>query len=286
MTRGLIPACAGKPRPRRPRIVPPRLIPACAGKTAVRRAGRLGPRAHPRVCGENRVHFGPGGGLEGSSPRVRGKPGVRHPPGRPPGLIPACAGKTLATPAMLVCLGAHPRVCGENTRGRTMSRPVPGSSPRVRGKPRAGLQEAARRGLIPACAGKTRETLAWPGVRWAHPRACGENMQQSAGAVESVGSSPRVRGKRSRGGSDALENRLIPARAGKTGPTPGKQCPSRAHPRACGENGSSDSPRVALAGSSPRVRGKLGKIGPPLPGVRLIPARAGKTRGRPPQRRG
>ena len=158
-----------------PALARVRLIPACAGKTPARTVATPRPWAHPRVCGENEVGTKVTADLEGSSPRVRGKPGVRHPPGRPPGLIPACAGKTLATPAMLVCLGAHPRVCGENTRGRTMSRPVPGSSPRVRGKPRAGLQEAARRGLIPACAGKTSCGSARSSSPRAHPRVCGEN---------------------------------------------------------------------------------------------------------------
>ena len=175
MTRGLIPACAGKPRPRRPRIVPPRLIPACAGKTAVRRAGRLGPRAHPRVCGENRVHFGPGGGLEGSSPRVRGKP--RRGDGRADlgGLIPACAGKTRATGPPARGPSAHPRVCGENAPALTGGEQCGGSSPRVRGKLGDLVPALARVRLIPACAGKTpARTVATPRP-WAHPRVCGEN---------------------------------------------------------------------------------------------------------------
>ena len=38
-----------------------------------------------------------------------------------------------------------------------------------------------------------------------------------------------------------------------------------------------------MGGSSPRVRGKLHRVGEPLAPPRLIPARAGKTRGRPPR---
>ncbi|EFW09847.1 hypothetical protein HMPREF9005_1171 [Actinomyces sp. oral taxon 178 str. F0338] len=56
-----------------------------------------------------------------------------------------------------------------------MTMPRIGSSPRVRGKPRAGLQEAARGGLIPARAGKTRRATRRGWAPWAHPRACGEN---------------------------------------------------------------------------------------------------------------
>ena len=51
-----------------------RLIPARAGKT--RRPGRrVGEaRAHPRACGENRPADASNGRVQGSSPRVRGKP--------------------------------------------------------------------------------------------------------------------------------------------------------------------------------------------------------------------
>ena len=74
-----------------------------------------------------------------------------------------------------------------------------------------------------------------------------------------------------------LLHRLIPARAGKTradGPGPVR---AQAHPRACGENVKDRVVPWTQVGSSPRVRGK------PVPtaldpyGLRLIPARAGKT---------
>ena len=45
----------------------------------------------------------------------------------------------------------------------------------------------------------------------------------------------------------------------------------------CGENLSTDTEDVILAGSSPRVRGKQGSGGPRPPELRLIPACAGKT---------
>ena len=71
------------------------LIPACAGKTASHRASPGRRPAHPRVCGENESI----GKLlfqgDGSSPRVRGKRDHGLLRRGPPGLIPACAGKTL-----------------------------------------------------------------------------------------------------------------------------------------------------------------------------------------------
>ena len=70
----------------------------------------------------------------GSSPRVRGKRG-RMLWGRPePGLIPACAGKTILETALTIAFKAHPRVCGENKDRDECSDPLQGSSPRVRGK--------------------------------------------------------------------------------------------------------------------------------------------------------
>ena len=50
-----------------------------------------------------------------------------------------------------------------------------------------------------------------------------------------------------------------------------------AHPRVCGENGSSSTPSTPRAGSSPRVRGKRERIADPGDQARLIPACAGKT---------
>ena len=52
------------------------LIPACAGKTPGSAGGGSRGSAHPRVCGENAAFetFHPAVG--GSSPRVRGKPGI------------------------------------------------------------------------------------------------------------------------------------------------------------------------------------------------------------------
>ena len=91
------------------------------------------------------------------------------------------------------------------------------------------------------------------------------------------GSSPLTRGKL--GLDRGLRNQrgLIPAHAGKTGPT--NPCPPtpRAHPRSRGEN------RVLLInaafeeGSSPLTRGKLTSPDEQLIKLGLIPAHAGKT---------
>ena len=112
--------------------------------------------AHPRVCGADRQ---PRTGIPqqcGSSPRVRGRRRRRtlprcssraHPrvcgadlategdPVYAERLIPACAGQTaVGVPGTGRCR-AHPRVCGADLEGAEREASVPGSSPRVRGRP-------------------------------------------------------------------------------------------------------------------------------------------------------
>ena len=165
----------GKQRPRRVFRSATGLIPACAGKTrgAERRSGK-GP-AHPRVCGENDCSKSPAICTAGSSPRVRGKRDETRGKYRATGLIPACAGKTFFGEGALRCGRAHPRVCGENPRFLDATRRVSGSSPRVRGKLHDSNPAPLKRGLIPACAGKTRPERRRRTRSKAHPRVCGEN---------------------------------------------------------------------------------------------------------------
>ena len=94
------------------------------------------------------------------------------------------------------------------------------------------------------------------------------------------GSSPRVRGKRHRRRLQQMRLGLIPARAGKTASAWVLAAPSRAHPRACGENPASGLGVSISAGSSPRVRGKPRPMGRGRAPGGLIPARAGKTSAR------
>ena len=93
-----------------------------------------------------------------------------------------------------------------------------------------------------------------------------------------TGSSPRGRGKRRRLGGRRRYQRLIPARAGKTPETHPHGGPTSAHPRAGGENPGGDDGQSIGFGSSPRGRGKRLVNDAHLVRVRLIPARAGKTK--------
>ena len=154
------------------------------------------PWAHPRVCGENGIEVAALGAKDGSSPRVRGKPDSRQARYQLTGLIPACAGKTEGPDRAREIVPAHPRVCGENRSAVHDPPAVPGSSPRVRGKREQVPGPVPRVRLIPACAGKTSDSLRSSLGDRAHPRVCGENTATGEVNGLRLGSSPRVRGKR------------------------------------------------------------------------------------------
>ena len=135
-----------------------RLIPACAGKTTSPRSKTARTWAHPRVCGENDLVAWFSQTPGGSSPRVRGKLSHIAADRHEQRLIPACAGKTLRILFPCYKYTAHPRVCGENRHGGWRGAEEGGSSPRVRGKRLCVLGHRGFSGLIPACAGKTRES--------------------------------------------------------------------------------------------------------------------------------
>ena len=194
-----------------------------------------------------------------------------------PGLIPAHAGKTESTPPQPWARWAHPRACGENQISKGWGPALAGSSPRMRGKPKARSAARAPRGLIPAHAGKTIQGPRILHCPLAHPRACGENDKAGRNFSGHRGSSPRMRGKLFWSHRDVIGTGLIPAHAGKTNGMRKVQPSARAHPRACGENDHEIEDAIKEMGSSLRMRGKRCFLssGNALSG--LIPAHAGKT---------
>ena len=217
------------------------LIPACAGQTRRPIRSRTQPRAHPRVCGADGDKIPVEIWGKGSSPRVRGR---RHCWGGVfvmVGLIPACAGQTVAE-----VVADHPRL---------------GSSPRVRGRLCLLGPYQAPFGLIPACAGQTH---AWRRRRIccrAHPRVCGADATPELAAAVDKGSSPRVRGRRIYQKPTTRAERLIPACAGQTGTRDPPSRSSGAHPRVCGADSANGCRPLPPTGSSPRVRGRPSSFG-------------------------
>ena len=192
-------------------------------------------------------------------------------------IIPARAGQTALLKAPTSAVPDHPRACGANHRQGDMPVFAIGSSPRVRGKRRESQRMIQRTRIIPARAGQTPPRPCRQGSRTDHPRACGANSFRSSSHGLLSGSSPRVRGKRYGGTQEEMKRRIIPARAGQTAMPRSHPLPSSDHPRACGANPSAVTFASARFGSSPRVRGKPGRIRWRKLDRRIIPARAGQT---------
>ena len=192
------------------------LIPAHAGKTGARGKSAGAAKAHPRSRGENRDGLKRELCAAGSSPLTRGKRSRGEKAGGGGGLIPAHAGKTELADYADDVMQAHPRSRGENADSRTAAIARYGSSPLTRGKLRSRSNAATRPGLIPAHAGKTGAGVYAHPCYAAHPRSRGENHLADGEGVTLVGSSPLTRGKPRVPHSWNVDNRLIPAHAGKT----------------------------------------------------------------------
>ena len=234
-----------------------RNIPAYAGKTFMRWETVVAIEEHPRVCGENNHGWIIRQRQLGTSPRMRGKLDARGYGVPSRRNIPAYAGKTPDTHLNPVSTLEHPRVCGENVRGRIMAR--------------------AAAWNIPAYAGKTLLCTFDRPRDGEHPRVCGENAAVRASIAGLPGTSPRMRGKQSGQSAETITARNIPAYAGKTAGS-GRLFPWCAeHPRVCGENHYRRCRHPSHRGTSPRMRGKLELLKHDDLSFRNIPAYAGKT---------
>ena len=132
-----------------------RIIPAHAGQTVLARHWVASLTDHPRACGANGARQRVVRVDDGSSPRMRGKPG-RWAGCRPASrIIPAHAGQTSGISSAAYSRPDHPRACGANILPAATAGTACGSSPRMRGKRRADALRRGRARIIPAHAGQT-----------------------------------------------------------------------------------------------------------------------------------
>ena len=274
---GSPPRVRGKQKSGNPPHVRRRITPACAGKTKRLACYFWLSWDHPRVCGENLSRIQSKYPFIGSPPRVRGKLEFLLVSGMKERITPACAGKTEYDGKPTLATRDHPRVCGENGSVLCSQRIAQGSPPRVRGKrsPDSGYPHV--NGITPACAGKTILIGYSLAIGKDHPRVCGENGAQTEVYHETLGSPPRVRGKRATGAGRNRRSGITPACAGKTPSNCPTKSTSRDHPRVCGENIGTVYIDEGARGSPPRVRGKLSTLGLMSGAMRITPACAGKT---------
>ena len=153
-----------------------RFIPAPAGNTAVAPARWFGTTVHPRACGEHPSPMIPHRRASGSSPRLRGTHIVDEPAVRGRRFIPAPAGNTFSSAAVMALGPVHPRACGEHINRISFWARANGSSPRLRGTPSRHPHQRRRHRFIPAPAGNTSQPTLCGNTDPVHPRACGEHI--------------------------------------------------------------------------------------------------------------
>ena len=172
----------------------------------------------------------------GSSPHVRGAPQEGPQTSSTNGIIPACAGSTVLANVDAFRDRDHPRMCGEHATPVLDGLRGLGSSPHVRG----ALLPAGRRcgfsGIIPACAGSTKQLRLGRVQLRDHPRMCGEHKGLDERTATYEGSSPHVRGAPGRCPDNANAHGIIPACAGSTRARCLWTTSTRDHPRMCGEH--------------------------------------------------
>ena len=252
------------------------IIPAGAGKSAPPLWRSTPTTDHPRGCGEKKLQPEQRASTEGSSPRVRGKAFSVRVLAGVNGIIPAGAGKRRLPQNGETILEDHPRGCGEKIPPRSNRPPKRGSSPRVRGKVSGAVVWGHGHRIIPAGAGKRGRGGHRHGTGQDHPRGCGEKNHILTPLFWTAGSSPRVRGKVGDEGHVRVREGIIPAGAGKSIPFGGVVPGVWDHPRGCGEKASFPRRHANSSGSSPRVRGKVGRGSLLFFPEGIIPAGAGK----------
>ena len=152
-----------------------------------------------------------------------------------------------------------------------------GSSPLARGLLEAWVRLTGRAGIIPARAGFTARLAEAEARERDHPRSRGVYDNDIPLQVTKEGSSPLARGLPHALTTQESLWRIIPARAGFTlsGTRPRRGW--RDHPRSRGVYRPCGWPLVPPGGSSPLARGLRGPDPSGVPGLRIIPARAGFT---------
>ena len=152
-----------------------------------------------------------------------------------------------------------------------------GSSPLARGLPAADGRPPGFARIIPARAGFTGRTKSRRCAGRDHPRSRGVYRGRRRFYRAGRGSSPLARGLRQTHRPTPDLFRIIPARAGFTGPWCRRTVPCADHPRSRGVYYDLRPVHLTGEGSSPLARGLRRIMITAAPLIRIIPARAGFT---------
>ena len=208
---------------------------------------------------------------------MRGEEAIEAPTAAIPRITPACAGRRRFGSPRGPRSEDHPRVCGEKEIIRRYGDEDGGSPPRVRGEASLVDSIPARTGITPACAGRSRKSLARTAGVEDHPRVCGEKVAPSPPAIVAQGSPPRVRGEAVSGNPVTCTPGITPACAGRSSVRFENRRRSRDHPRVCGEKLAFFAFSGCILGSPPRVRGEAQVVGGEERPNGITPACAGRS---------
>ena len=173
----------------------------------------------------------------------------------------------------------HPRSRGVYADGPAAAGCDEGSSPLARGLLRDVVLTLRPGGIIPARAGFTGSRGSVRNRKLDHPRSRGVYLTEPLVLERGEGSSPLARGLRRRGHGGEVPGRIIPARAGFTPVLHWGRSPAGDHPRSRGVYVFPGIGVICVSGSSPLARGLRRSRGSVSRTSRIIPARAGFTRG-------
>ena len=210
----------------------------------------------PRVCGAD-VTIEPTQYLVSpTTPRVRGRLGLRGARGRGAGTTPACAEQTLARINEPSAFRDYPRVCGADQDDGKTAMAMQGLPPRVRGRPERWQNGHGHAGTTPACAGQTQRANSQEILTRDYPRVCGADSATWWPQSWGWGLPPRVRGR--------LPDKVLvgpvlgttPACAGQTSLAARPQVNTRDYPRVCGADPWAIPGQWHWVGLPPRVRGR------------------------------
>ena len=173
----------------------------------------------------------------------------------------------------------HPRSRGVYDGSPLGGEREEGSSPLARGLQGCGQEVPGHGRIIPARAGFTARFRRRARRRRDHPRSRGVYDDGTTVLASVDGSSPLARGLLRRRARRAFRMWIIPARAGFTFEPPSEAAGASDHPRSRGVYPTRLAPRCFESGSSPLARGLPDCGADDADPARIIPARAGFTRG-------
>ena len=255
-----------------------RITPAYAGKSQGFGVSLLLMRDHPRLRGEKRLFRRLWGIHLGSPPLTRGKEKQKNTSFPLDRITPAYAGKSPRFGCRTASARDHPRLRGEKQAGDADQHRKEGSPPLTRGKVCRRYQNAARRGITPAYAGKRSGRQLHMSQTEDHPRLRGEKILWMSRCLPKKGSPPLTRGKVLPVWIKFRFRRITPAYAGKSLYGSCYADNIGDHPRLRGEKRSIIHHTKSISGSPPLTRGKVGVRVRRIAEERITPAYAGKSR--------